>query len=317
MAPSRAPKGATVLVALVCIILVVLLAVILRRGAPPREFGHSRGAATGGASAGGPAGFPKPVEGGVVATKAESPHIVVDTLNLAHWLFSTAAAPIQMTTDTITATVASTAPKIKARYPGRVVYVVKDRDSAGNNSETRRALAAAANTHSVYIHAVEQYAADKPVAARSRRAARASPHSAKARAPPHSTKARAPSHSTKARDDMYMAILAKRNRCRVLTKDKFRDFDSFRHQVAPFVVYGYSYWRPYPEMDYINPSNTDWQRLKKPPTIAYESLGLEPVAPPNQGKGAANVRNAELAVALGATRASPPPTGLEASASLA
>lgn len=198
------------------------------------------------------------VAGGAVRTRPtppKSPHIVVDTLNLTHWLGSTSKSPMQISTAAIVGTIAQTVDSIKKKYAGRVMYVVKDRESVLNDPETRKVYADTAREYSVYIYAVERY-----------------------EEPPRATR-RAGTHSERGRDDFYAAVLAKRYRCSVLTEDKFRDFDQFRTDVTPFHVYEYNYWRDLPDRDYVDPSAPAYRRLQKPRTVRYAEVLDVPAAP--------------------------------------
>ena len=183
----------------------------------------------------------------------KSPHIVVDTLNLTYWLGSTSKSPMQISTAAIVNTIAQTADIVKKMFPGRIMYVLKDRESVLNDPDTRKAYADAAREHSVYIYAVERY-----------------------EEPPRATR-RAGTHSERGRDDFYAAVLAKRYRCSVLSEDKFRDFDQFRTDVTPFHVYEYNYWRDLPDRDYVDPSAPAFKKLRKPHTICYASAELTPL----------------------------------------
>ena len=176
----------------------------------------------------------------------------MDTLNLAHYLFTTSKKAVQLTTAVITATVARTAGALKKRFPGRVVYVVKDKDSAFNAPETRAAYAATAKEFAVSIAVVENYE-DPPGR------------------PPSGSKRSAP-HSARGRDDFYTAILARKLRCGVLTEDRFRDFDEFRATVAPFHVLEYTYWKDVPDREYIDPRSPGYRGLKRPHAIRYAEV---------------------------------------------
>lgn len=188
--------------------------------------------------------------GGVARSRQKSPHVVVDTLNLTHWMHTTSDKRANITTKTIIKTIEETAPAIRAQYPGRIMYVVKDRESVLNDPDMRVAYAEAATAHNVYIYVVERY-----------------------EEPPNSS-TKAATHSSRGRDDLYMAILARRWKCSVLTEDRFRDFDKFREEVEPFHVYEFAFWRTLPEREYVRPDAL--LGLKRPPSIRYESLVRRP-----------------------------------------
>jgi hypothetical protein len=171
-------------------------------------------------------------------------HVVVDTLNLVHWMHATSKTPVQISTPLIVQTIAQTAASIRKKYPDRIMYVVKDRESVLNDPATRKAYADAARDNSVFIYAVERY--EEPLRT-----------------------ARGNSHSKQGRDDFYAALLAKQYRCTVLTEDKFRDFDQFRQDVDPFHVYIYSFFKDLPDKDYVNPQSGAYRTLRKPRTTQY------------------------------------------------
>lgn len=183
----------------------------------------------------------EPILGGAARRFSRPPEsIVVDTLNLTHWLGAK-----NVDTCAIVAAIDKTAPALRKKYPGRVMYVVKDRESVLNDANTRIQFADAAKRNSVYIYAVERYE-DETASAKN-----------------------AP-HSAGARDDLYMALLARRYKCPILTEDRFRDFDKFRSDVRPFHVYEFAYWRSLPERDYVRPSALTG--LKKQPAVRYSSV---------------------------------------------
>ncbi len=174
-----------------------------------------------------------------------APHIVVDTLNLTHHLITrgTIAGPLSI--DSIIAAIDATAPALRKKYAGHVMYVVKDRESVFNSEAAHDAYQAAAVRNSIYIYVVERY-----------------------RDPPTAEKGTT-GHSARGRDDFFMALLAHRWRCPVLSGDKLRDFDEFRGSVPPFHVYEFAFWRDLPQRDYIRPTSTAYSRLRKPRILPF------------------------------------------------
>jgi len=172
---------------------------------------------------------------------AQSPHIVVDTLNLTHWHLRGRGAVLSPAL--IAETIDATAPALKLRHPGRVMYVLKDRESQFNDDAARAVYKDAASRNGVYVSAAERYPD-----------------------PPAGAKASA-EHSARGRDDFYMGVLAHRYRCAVLTADRLRDFGSFRATVQPFHVVEYAFWRDLPHREYVRPDAAAYSRMKKPRTI--------------------------------------------------
>ncbi len=182
-------------------------------------------------------------------TRPPAAHVVVDTLNLTHWRYTTARNRKKITPEQVIRTIEETAPTLLKAYPGgRIMYVVKDRDSAFNDAAAREAYAETATKCGVYINVVERYDGELEGFALAKQ------------------KKGAGVHAEGGRDDFYMALLAKKWNCVVLTEDRFRDFDAFRGSVPPFHVYEYAYWRELPERQYIKPLT---ENVKKPRAVRY------------------------------------------------
>jgi hypothetical protein len=169
-----------------------------------------------------------------------SPNIVVDTLNLAHWLFKPKHG---LTPDLIVDAIDRTAPVLQKKHSGRIMYVLKDRESQFNDAEIRDKYRKAAIRNKAYLFVAERY-----------------------EDPPQSS-AVASGHSRLGRDDFYMSLLAGKNKCAVITADRLRDFSRFRDTIPPFRAYEYNYWRQMPIEDFIRPSSQAYASLRKPITI--------------------------------------------------
>jgi hypothetical protein len=176
---------------------------------------------------------------------AKSPHVVVDTLNLTHWLRKEKTGPLRLSE--IVSTVDATAPTLKLRHSGRVMYILKDQETQFNTDEARDIIRQTAERNGVYISVAERYPD-----------------------PPSGVKASA-EHSSRARDDFLMAVLAARWKCAALTDDRLRDFDRFRDTISPFHVYEFAYWRKLPLRDFIRPESSAYSRLRKPKRLLYSS----------------------------------------------
>lgn len=188
--------------------------------------------------------------GAIVRNKNVAPkEIIVDTLNLTHWLHTgELGKKVPLTIDHIVATIDTSAPILKQKYPGRIMYVVKDRESTLNTEEIRSKLQNAAKRNDVHVYVVERY---------EKESSRKSAHV----------------HSAFGRDDLYMGFLARGCRCPVLTEDRFRDFDTLRRDVNPFHVTKFMFWKEgSPEKDYINPLSANFRTLKKPRAVRYDTV---------------------------------------------
>ena len=180
-----------------------------------------------------------------------SPHLVVDTLNLAHWLRGKGAHPLS--TKEITAAIDATAAKLKRRCCGTIVYVLKDQETLLNDAAVRAAYQAAAERNRVHIACAER--TDWPAETQINTQGKIS-------------------HATRGRDDFYMCLQARRYRCPVATEDRLRDFGELRAEVAPFHTVTFVYWRATPERDFIRPASPAYARLQRPCTIGFKTLGL-------------------------------------------
>ena len=185
-----------------------------------------------------------------------SAHLVVDTLNLAHWLRrggpGQGAAPLSAAE--IVRAIDRTAAPLKKRFSGTLTYILKDQETVLNDAAVRAAYQAAAERNRVHIACAE----------RSDFAA-ASNHSARSHAEPH---------SARGRDDFYMCLQARRYRCAVASEDRLRDFAEFRGEIAPFHTLTFVYWRATPERDFIRPASPAYAQLRRPRLLRFEDLGI-------------------------------------------
>lgn len=169
------------------------------------------------------------------------PDVVVDTLNLAHWLHGKP----RLDFEDIIATINATAGPLKKQHPGMVIYVTKDRESVFNDTTVRDRYQQTARANLVCVAVAEQYK-DPPPGVR-----------------------KSDDHSTRGRDDFFMSLLAQRHSCAVVTGDRLRDFAKFRSRLPPFTVFFYNYWKD-PEREYIQPRN--YTKLLRPVTISPDSV---------------------------------------------
>ena len=166
-----------------------------------------------------------------------SDHVVVDTLNLAHWV---GATPISI--DNVIKTIDYLTPILRKTYPGRIIFTLKDPTVGFFGVDEHGKLKAAADRNRVYIYVAEKY-----------------------RDPPRETKKiDLAEHSTKGRDDFYMSLLADRYQAVVLSGDKLGDFEKFRSSIPAFQVWEFNYWKELPTMDYIRPEADAFKKIKRP-----------------------------------------------------
>jgi len=169
--------------------------------------------------------------------------VVVDTLNLVHW-----RSDASVSVEAIVAVVGDTAPTLKKKFPGRVMYVLKDRDSQLNSEASRREYQKCAEKNGVYIVVAEKYAD-----------------------PPRGN-ARSSAHSASGRDDFLLAVLADRWQCLALTEDRLQDFHEFRRTLQPFYAYEFAFWRTLPAKEYFRPESQAFSHLRKPHTARFSEL---------------------------------------------
>lgn len=192
-------------------------------------------------------GPPKMGGAGARLKRPETGHVVVDTLNLAHWLRPRSSrAPLSL--EEIVRAVDRAAPRLRRKFPGRVMFVLKDQETQHASASTKSALAEAARRNNCYVYLVARY--EEPPSG-----------------VPVSTE-----HSSLGRDDFYMALLAFQWRCSVATEDRLTDFSSLRRTLQPFHVTEWAYWRALPQRDFIRPESLAYSRIRKPRTARFSSL---------------------------------------------
>lgn len=221
----RKGKVLWVILAVVLIICLLMVAFVLRRTKRKRK-----------------------IIGGFESKKkriVSSAHVVVDTLNIAHWITGDKI----LTTDSIIETIDVVAPILRKSFSDRVMFVVKDREKTLNSSKERVIYSDCAKRNKIYIYCTEKYENQNEKQTEVLYGLDES------------------SHSTKARDDFYMALLARKYKCAVITADRFDDFKLFRDKVEPFHVFEFAYWRSLPEREYVRPSSSAYARVKKPHTV--------------------------------------------------
>jgi hypothetical protein len=183
--------------------------------------------------------------GGAAGTRRESQNLVVDALNLTHWWQKKKVTSVC----DVTQTIADVAPVLRQRFPGRLVFVTKNRETAIDGHEAARVRAVyqeVANTSNVEIAVVERLPSDDTPRL---------------------------SHASLGRDDFYLVMLAQRYRCGVLSGDRFRDLAEMKSgDLPPFHVYMYLPGALAPQRDFVNPHAPELAHLRVPPRFAYADL---------------------------------------------
>jgi hypothetical protein len=183
----------------------------------------------------------------------QSKNLVVDTLNLAHWLRRRAPLKKVDLCDILSA-IDESAPIIRKKYTGRIIYVTKDRESPETSVEKARSRAlyqSAARRNGVYVDVVERLPTDIARSSSSRRKP----------------------HSGLGRDDFYLIVKSWKLNCPVLSRDRFRDLSEMKGgHLEKFRVYSYSPFTSLPSHDYVNPTAVEFAHMGRPVTVDYSEV---------------------------------------------
>lgn len=133
------------------------------------------------------------------------------------------------------------------------MFVIKDKDSSYEHDKDRQLYSELSKELRVYIYAVEKY--PREIEAIQNRDREDSDE-----------------HATKARDDFYIAVLARKWRCPVVSEDRYNDIDESKKLVKPFRVYVFSYWQSNVEEDFVKPSPIVYRLLRRPFRIGYDGI---------------------------------------------
>ena len=201
---------------------------------------------------GAPAGRAGRVGGKEQAPPAKS--LVVDTLNIAHWARRRGPPHAKVGICEALDVIGVTAPLLRERFPDRLIYVVKERESARPKEQCERERAlyqAAARREHVRIDVVERLP-DPPPRGR--------------------PEARDP-HAARGRDDFYTLMTAWKLGCGVLSRDRFRDLEEMKAgDLPPFHVFRYTPWGVAPGRDFVKPSADEFRRMRRPRLYSPEEL---------------------------------------------
>lgn len=187
---------------------------------------------------------PQNVLGGALPRNEK--HIVVDLLNLVHWY----TQKDKITSADIRRTIKKTAPILKKKYPGEVIYVTKDMDRPG--VETDLDYEKMAEKQKIQISLVLKDAPESNF-----------------RAPIRDPD----SHSAKGRDDFVVGMLSWQLRCKALTNDSMNDFAEVKRNTQPFFVQDY-HWVKGAKKSYIVPNMLD---VRRPPRVKFSSALCPPL----------------------------------------
>ena len=203
------------------------------------------------------------------AKKAASRNLVVDTLNMTHRLLNAGhisrcsdCPPAGLSSCLIGQAIEYAAKKLKpptGRFDGKVVFVLKDRESASTadgrpiRDACERDYAEVAQKSGVEIH-----------------------RALKPSGPPPDWQAKGtagPNHQKLGRDDFYLGFLAWRLSCAALTGDHMRDFQQLKSEVSPFRVQVINQWGE-SSTDYVNPGAAEYAKMRAPLRVGFSDHGL-------------------------------------------
>jgi hypothetical protein len=186
--------------------------------------------------------------------------IVIDTLNVLYFINGIDMST-HIGTELIYKGIEYMAKKIKKFFFGRVMFVIKDKNTLLNNKEEREKYSLLAKKLKIFIYCAEKYNStvapnwNKPNWYDSKLHKQLSENI----------------HSTESRDDLTILILAVKYRCPILSNDNFRDSEEYRATVAPFKVLEYNWFSSkVPIIETYKPEN-----LEKKFTFSNVKIKLE------------------------------------------
>lgn len=159
--------------------------------------------------------------------------IVVDTLNICHFIFN------EVNETNIIKTITEVSVKWKRKKETRIMFVLKDSTMLPISSTFEYLLFEECKKQRVYCY----------IAMLARDIKHSYSH-----------------HASLGRDDYICAFLAKKYKCSVLSNDKFRDFRDLKYHVESFYLHSYSYASDKVIIDFINPKHI---RLHRPTVVPY------------------------------------------------
>ena len=167
------------------------------------------------------------------AVKKISGNIIIDTLNLANYLYD----KNNINEKTIIKSIRTATKTLNGIYTDRIMFVIKDRDFTESAYIDFLQLAQELR---IYIFLTKKY--DDTIF---------------------------DTHSSLGRDDFYCIYLANKYNCPIFTNDKLRDYKKLSHDVFRFKTIEFNYYKSAPIKDYINPRG---MRLKSPKIIKIDTL---------------------------------------------
>nr|BBO53973.1 hypothetical protein [Abalone asfa-like virus]BCY04532.1 Histone-like DNA-binding protein [Abalone asfa-like virus] len=172
-------------------------------------------------------------------------NLVIDSLNLTHWLYPEKEHICQ---EDVISMIKTLTPKLRKHYSNKLMFVTKDAENTELTYEQKKQFNTLAHDLKVYIYLAEKL---RDV----------------------NDKKDPTQHSYKGRDDFMMTHLGNSLDCAVLTKDSLKDIQELELAVPPFKLSIFSFMSKYPEKMIITPKKLTSKR-KKPVLIWPDSLNL-------------------------------------------
>jgi hypothetical protein len=183
--------------------------------------------------------------------------IVVDTLNIIYFIYNYHNYSV-ITNDTICIGIEYITKKLKKYFPGRIMFIIKDKNTLLNNSKIRDKYKELSKKLKIYIYIAEKY----------------NSHNAPSWKKPTWVKSSGESadiHSTESRDDLAAILLSKKYKCPILSNDNYSDNYEYRATIPPFKLLEYNWYSSIiPLVESYKPEN-----LQKFSTIPNIKIKLE------------------------------------------
>ena len=153
--------------------------------------------------------------------------IVIDTLNIIYFIYNYNHNTINITDDNICIGIEYITKKIKKYFPGRIMFIIKDKNTLLNNSKIRDKYKELSKKLKIYIYIAEKYD---------------SQNAPSWKKPTWIIKSNANIHSLESRDDLAVILLSKKYKCPILSNDNYTDNYEYRATVAPFKLLEYNWF---------------------------------------------------------------------------
>lgn len=196
--------------------------------------------------------------------------IAIDTLNVIYFIYGYDMTT-HITDDNICIGIEYITKKLKKYFPGRVMFVVKDKNTLLNDNNVRNKYAALSKKLKIFIYIVEKYDLKNSPSWKKPTWIKSNNGILDATDPKLQHAISENIHSLESRDDLALILLSKKYRCPILSNDSFRDNSQYRATIAPFKVLEYNWFSSKnPTIETYRPEN-----LKKFDSVPNLKIKLE------------------------------------------